>query len=173
MSILSLEFIVLTLGTVILYYIVPLKIRWWVLLLASGVFYAMAGWQGCIWLVLTGAVTFLSSLLQQKLREKEQHVADIESAIQDARERADAVASSTEEGMVWSLEKLELPTLPEKGWFSSAKKVKKLRKLLLAVSSRAQSLQISAVSLLFPSDDPGTDLPIFPVNAPAFSGTSV
>lgn len=133
MSILSLEFIVLTLGTVIVYYILPLKIRWWVLLAASCLFYALAGWQGCIWLLLTGALTFGSSLLQEKLRKKEQTVRDMEYAIEDAQERLAAKKESLEEE-AWDLEELEIPVLPDKGWFSSSRKVKTLRKILLAVS---------------------------------------
>ena len=165
MSILSLEFIVLTLGTVILYYILPLKIRWIVLLVASGVFYAMAGWQGCVWLVAVAAVTFLSSLLQEKLLKREKQVADTEAAIQAAKEQAaaaEAAAALQTEGItndvvpdgspaaedagadaiadadavsdsVLQPEQV-IPVLPEKGWFSSAGKVKKLRKLLLAIS---------------------------------------
>ena len=87
MSILSLEFLILTLGTVIVYYIVPLKVRWCVLLVSSGVFYAMAGWQGCIWIVVVAAITFLSSLLQHKLLQKERKIAEAEDLIREAKER--------------------------------------------------------------------------------------
>lgn len=116
MSILSLEFIAFTLATVIIYYIIPLKVRWLVLLVASGVFYAFAGWQSCIWIVLVAAETFLLSLLQYKLLQRERKIAETEDQIREAKE------SDT------------LPVLPEKGWFSKSTKTKKLRKLLLAVT---------------------------------------
>ena len=133
MSILSIEFIGLTLATVIVYYIVPLKVRWWVLLLASAVFYALAGWQGCIWLVLVAAETFLMSLLQQKLLGREKEIAAQEEILWAAKERPEQKDPETLQE-VWEIQDTELPVLPEKGWFSSSRKVKKLRKILLAVT---------------------------------------
>ena len=150
MSILSLEFIILTLATVIVYYIIPLKFRWWVLLAASAVFYALAGWQGCIWLVLVAAITFLSSLLQERLLKREKEISSTEDKIRAAEEAkaaaeaarlaaAEAVdASDGEEApeaeAVPLPEEIEIPVLPAKGWFSSSSKTRKLRKLLLAIT---------------------------------------
>jgi len=138
MSILSIEFIALTLATVIVYYIVPLKVRWWVLLAASAVFYALAGWQGCIWLVLVAAETFLLSLLQHKLLGREKEIAEKEDILLAAKEKAeqDPAEQKDPESLeeIWEFPDNELPVLPEKGWFSSSRKVKKLRKIVLAVT---------------------------------------
>jgi len=120
MRILSLEFIVLTLAAVIVYYIVPLKLRWLVLLAASAVFYAFAGWQSCIWIVLTAAITFGSSLLQHRLLQRERKIRETEDLLYEAEESGEAAE--------------DLPGLPESGWFSSGAKAKKLRKILLAVT---------------------------------------
>ena len=124
MSILSLEFIIFTIATVIVYYIFPLRLRWWVLLAASCVFYAMAGWQGCIWLFCVGAVTFLGSLLQEKLLKREKQIAITEERILKAGEAGD----------IWEIPDEQIPGLPVSGWFSSSKKTKKLRKIVLAVT---------------------------------------
>ena len=176
MGILSLEFIALTLGTVIVYYIVPLKIRWLVLLVASAVFYTFSGWQGCIWLVLVALETFLASLLQERLLKKEQETYDIETAMKNARaeeekaaadvavqgiaatevvdqaaatEAADqAAATEAAEQVSTAQASMEMPavdatveqtaphipTLPENGWFSSSARIRKLRKLVLAIA---------------------------------------
>ena len=44
MSILSLEFLVFSALVILLYYLLPLKIRWIVLLTGSAVFMALSGW---------------------------------------------------------------------------------------------------------------------------------
>ena len=120
MSILSIEFVAFVLAAVILYYIIPLRHRWLVLLAASCVFYALSGWQGCIWLVLVAGVTFLSSLLQEQLINKEKEIFKIEEAIGEA-------ANENGNGHY-------IPRLPEKGWFSCSRNTKKLRKIVLAIS---------------------------------------
>jgi len=148
MSILSLEFIGFTIATVIIYYIIPLRFRWWVLLAASCAFYALAGWQGCVWLVLVGLLTFLMSLLQEKLAGREKEISGIEERIRQAQKNdlsgngeetiTDASCgneSPDELEKIWEIpDGEEIPRLPEKGWFSSASRVKKLRKLVLAVT---------------------------------------
>ena len=146
MSILSLEFIVFTIATVIVYYIFPLRLRWWVLLAASCVFYALAGWQGCIWLVLVGAITFLGSLLQEKLLKREKETARTEEQIKEMTEAAQkaALSQETEESGeetqeqpsvdVCEAAKVQIPELPSKGWFSGSLKVRTLRKIVLAVT---------------------------------------
>ena len=157
MSILSLNFVGFALAVVIVYYIIPLKFRWLVLLAASCVFYALAGWQGCIWLLAVAIITFLSSLLQEKLLKREKEVSDIEYAISKAEEdkaaaeaRAAAMAADAENaeasGAVAAesvdmaeadaseaAEETVIPSLPA-GWASSSRKIKRYRKLLLAVS---------------------------------------
>lgn len=124
MSILSLEFIALTLGTVIVYYIVPLKVRWCVLLAASAVFYAMAGWQSCVWILAVTAVTYFASLIQHRLLLREKKIAEIEETLDAGTENEQLQPGQCKESLV----------LPEKGWFSGSRKSKKLRKLVLAAT---------------------------------------
>ena len=45
MSILSLDFLVLAAGTLLVYYLLPLKIRWIALLAGSAAFVCLSGWQ--------------------------------------------------------------------------------------------------------------------------------
>ena len=135
MSILSLEFIALTLATVIVYYIVPLKVRWCVLLAASAVFYAMAGWQSCVWIVLVTAITFFASLLQHRLYRKEKQIAAIEEERYERSQQDEGIRSeeNAEAGQTGP-EQQQAESLPEKGWFSSSARTKKLRKLVLAAT---------------------------------------
>ena len=60
MSFASLPFVGLVAAGVILYYLVPKKLQWVVLLLASMVFYLAGGVKSAVWLVLVAAVTWLS-----------------------------------------------------------------------------------------------------------------
>ena len=52
MSFASLPFVGLVAAGVILYYLVPQKLQWVVLLLASMVFYLAGGVKSAVWLVL-------------------------------------------------------------------------------------------------------------------------
>ena len=63
MSFASLPFVGLVAAGVILYYLVPKKLQWVVLLLASMVFYLAGGVKSAVWLVLVAAVTWLTGLL--------------------------------------------------------------------------------------------------------------
>ena len=63
MSFASLPFVGLVAAGVILYYLVPKKLQWVVLLLASMVFYLAGGIKSAVWLVLVAAVTWLTGLL--------------------------------------------------------------------------------------------------------------
>ncbi len=63
MSMTSFPFILFATATVLLYYLVPLRVRWWVLLAASAVFYAAAGG----WYLPFIGVTVLSTYLVARL----------------------------------------------------------------------------------------------------------
>ncbi len=71
MSILSFEFLGFVLGVVVLFYSMPVKLRWVVLLLASLGFYAVAGWQSMAYLLSVTAITYLAARLMEKLRGNE------------------------------------------------------------------------------------------------------
>ncbi len=66
MSFASLPFVGLVAAGVILYYLVPKKLQWVVLLLASMVFYLAGGVKSAVWLVLVAGLTWLAGLLLEK-----------------------------------------------------------------------------------------------------------
>ena len=66
MSFASLPFVGLVAAGVILYYLVPKKLQWVVLLLASMVFYLVGGVKSAVWLVLVAGLTWLAGLLLEK-----------------------------------------------------------------------------------------------------------
>ena len=70
MSILSIEFLALVGAVLILYYALPLKIRWIALLAASGVFAALSGWQGAAHLTAAALVAWGGGLALQKHRSR-------------------------------------------------------------------------------------------------------
>ncbi len=73
MSVVTYTFIVFLLCTIVLYYIVPKKIQWVILLLASLVFYGYAGIEYLFLVIATAVVVYLFSLrLQKSLDEQEE-----------------------------------------------------------------------------------------------------
>ena len=70
MSILSLEFLGLAGAALILYYALPLRIRWVTLLAASGLFAALAGWQGAAHLAGAALLCWGGGLLLEKWRRR-------------------------------------------------------------------------------------------------------
>ena len=69
MSILSFEFIFFALIVLIAYYLLPLKARWVVLLLASAVFMAFSGWQSIAHLTVIALISWGGSLLLSRLQK--------------------------------------------------------------------------------------------------------
>ena len=63
MSILSFEFLVFILLVILVYHTLPLWLRWYVLLLASGIFVVLSGWQGGVHLAAVSLVTWGGGLL--------------------------------------------------------------------------------------------------------------
>ena len=66
MSFASLPFVGLVTAGVVLYYLVPKRAQWVVLLLASMVFYLVGGVKSAVWLVLVAGLTWLAGLLLEK-----------------------------------------------------------------------------------------------------------
>ncbi len=66
----SLNFLVFLSIVLIAYYLVPKKIQWAVLLVASYVFYLFSGIDHVIFIISTTLFTFLSGLWMQKIRDK-------------------------------------------------------------------------------------------------------
>ncbi len=67
----SFSFILFAALTLIVYYLVPRRTQWWVLLAASLGFYAFAGWECMIFILYTAAVTYLTARLMQKRADRE------------------------------------------------------------------------------------------------------
>ena len=63
MSFASLSFVALVALSVVLYYLVPKRGQWVILLLASMVFYLSGGVKSAAWLVLITGLTWLTGLL--------------------------------------------------------------------------------------------------------------
>ena len=70
MSILSIEFLVLAAGTLILYYLLPLKIRWIALLLGSAAFVWFSGWQSAAHLSAVALVMYGGGLLLGRWKKR-------------------------------------------------------------------------------------------------------
>ena len=62
MSIISVSFLLLLLGLTIVYFLVPKRLQWWVLLAASLGFYACGGWQLLPFVFLTALSTWGAAL---------------------------------------------------------------------------------------------------------------
>ena len=68
MNFISFEFIGFVFALIFLYYITPLKIRCYVLLIGSVFFYFQAGWQGLVFLGIAALITYASGLAINTLR---------------------------------------------------------------------------------------------------------
>lgn len=62
MSLFSIEFIIFIISLIILYFILPAKYQWVVLLLASALFYLTAGLKGCIYIATTILLQYFLAL---------------------------------------------------------------------------------------------------------------
>ncbi len=71
MSITSVTFILFLLATVILYYLIPGKHRWLVLLASSMFFYMMSGISNGIYILITALSTFGSAIFMQKIADSQ------------------------------------------------------------------------------------------------------
>ena len=76
MSVISYIFIVFLLCTVLVYYIVPKKIQWVVLLIASLIFYGYAGIEYLMLVSVTAIVVYLFSLRLQKSLDEQEKLAE-------------------------------------------------------------------------------------------------
>ena len=70
MSILSIEFLLLAAGTLIVYYLLPLKIRWIALLCGSAAFICLSGWHSAAHLTAVTLVMWGGGLLLQKHKSR-------------------------------------------------------------------------------------------------------
>ena len=69
MSFLSIRFLLFVIALVVVYYLVPKRFQWIVLLIASTVFYAFAGLFGCFFILLTATTVYAGARLLQHLAD--------------------------------------------------------------------------------------------------------
>ena len=93
MSFASLPFVGLVAAGVILYYLVPKKLQWVVLLLASMVFYLASGVKSAVWLVLVAAVTWLTGLLLARQNARPAPDKQTKAAVRRVKKRICAVCA--------------------------------------------------------------------------------
>ena len=93
MSFASLPFVGLVAAGVILYYLVPKKLQWVVLLLASMVFYLAGGVKSAVWLVLVAAVTWLTGLLLARQNARPAPDKQAKAAVRHVKKRICAVCA--------------------------------------------------------------------------------
>ena len=71
MALTSLRFLLFAACLLVVYYAVPGRFRWWVLLAASMLFYLMAGWKNAAYLLVTAVSTYLATRRMQTLSQQQ------------------------------------------------------------------------------------------------------
>ena len=93
MSFASLPFVGLVTAGVVLYYLVPKRAQWVVLLLASMVFYLAGGVKSAVWLVLVAAATWLTGLLLARQNARPAPDKQTKAAVRHVKKRICAVCA--------------------------------------------------------------------------------
>ncbi len=83
----SVSFLLFAIVTVLLYFTVPKKIQWWVLLAASYVFYAFAGWEYLFFIAYTTLITYLTARWMQARADAEDAFVEANRATMEKSER--------------------------------------------------------------------------------------
>ena len=87
MAFTSWQFLALVAVTVALYYLLPRRFQWILLLLASAAFYVSGGWAGLVWLAAVAAVTWVAGLLLDRLNTARKALPKGEKAAAEAIKR--------------------------------------------------------------------------------------
>jgi alginate O-acetyltransferase complex protein AlgI len=87
MNFISLSFFLFIGLVFVFYFLVPLKWRWIVLLVASYAFYLLANAKYLIFVVVTTAATFYAALLIERIKQRAKEVLSENEAVWDADER--------------------------------------------------------------------------------------
>lgn len=86
MSLTSFAFLLFLVAVITVYYIVPKKLQWLVLLIASYGFYLSSGLDHAVYIVASTLFTYCSALLMQKMRDKSlAEIAAIENITKDQK----------------------------------------------------------------------------------------
>ena len=87
MAFTSFSFVAFAAITLLLYYTVPKRIQWWVLLAASYVFYFFAGAEYLFFILFTTAVTYLTSNAMQRRTDREDAFVEANRTTMEKAER--------------------------------------------------------------------------------------
>ena len=71
MSVISVGFILFIFATLVLYFIVPKKMQWVVLLISSMFFYLINGAENVIYILITALSAYGAALLMQNISDKQ------------------------------------------------------------------------------------------------------
>lgn len=85
MSLTSIEFLLFAMAVVFLYYILPKRVQWYVLLAASLLFYSLAGMRSVVYILVTASSTYVATRMMQQIADR-QRAAIRESVIPLSRE---------------------------------------------------------------------------------------
>lgn len=111
MVFISWTFVIFLAVTVALYYLVPMRARWGVLLAASVVFYVSGGWRAILYLLFTTATTYLAGIILDFLNQKRSDIPKSDKSAQESlKKRKKAVVAVTlglNFGMLYCLKYLD------------------------------------------------------------------
>ena len=161
MSFASLPFVGLVAAGVILYYLVPQKLQWVVLLLASMVFYLAGGVKSAVWLVLVAAVTWLTGLLLARQNARPAPDKQTKAAVRHVKKRICAVCAVLCFGLLYLMKywNFTASALPSALFHLSGRRLRDRR--VPRKDGRAEKpSSLRPVRLLLPADGTGAHQPL-------------
>lgn len=99
----SYEFMIFVLVTAVLYYVVPKKMQWWVLLGADYVFYAIAGVEYLPFILVTTISAYLTGMKLRSLKSAQEQYLAVHKAEMSREERKEYKAKEKKKQWRWLL----------------------------------------------------------------------
>jgi len=82
-------FLLFLVAVFVIYYLIPKRFQWMLLLAANAFFYAYAGWQGCVYISVTICTTYAIALRMETLRiKRERYFADTKASLSPDERKA-------------------------------------------------------------------------------------
>lgn len=88
MSIVSVRFVLFAIGLIVLYYLIPKRFQWWLLLVFSLCFYCLNGWQTLPFLLLTALTVWWTAMMIQRNADREKAYLKAHKSEMSKEERA-------------------------------------------------------------------------------------
>lgn len=108
MSFVSLSFVAFLAASVLVYYLVPMRARWIVLLAASFAFYLAGGWKPIVFLLFTTASCWVAGLALERLNRQQKALPKSEQApVRRKKKAVTAIALVLNFGMLYILKYLD------------------------------------------------------------------